>query len=428
MIDLELIANNFEVVNAKLAQRGDYTELLTNIKSLLNERKTVINSLNQMQSERNIQSKKIGELLKNNLQEESLSFKQLVSELNLKISDLNDKLKIIEASKNQLALSLPNIPDDLVPEKNTIIKTWGIPQCQPGQGLSHVDIGTKLGILDLDRAAKLSGTRFWILKNAGAKLERALINFFLDLHSNAGYSELMVPYLVHREIAEGTAQLPKFEKDMFKLSEPVNGADMFLIPTAEVPITNLHRNEILDASLLPLKYVGFTPCFRSEVGNAGRDVRGIIRTHQFHKVELVWICTSNQAEKALATLVQDAETCLQLLELPYQIVELCAEDMGFGAKRCFDLEVFLPSQGYREISSCSWFGDFQSRRMQMKFRNVSKNGEKGKVEFVHTLNGSGLAVGRTLVAILENNVQSDGSVIIPKVLRQYLGGLEVIKP
>jgi seryl-tRNA synthetase len=229
---------------------------------------------------------------------------------------------------------------------------------------------------------------------------------------------------VHRQVAEGTGQLPKFERDMFRLAEPLNGADAFLIPTAEVPVTNLHREEILDEGTLPLKYVAFTPCFRSEAGSAGRDVRGLIRVHQFHKVELVWITTPERAEADHQRLVRDAETCLQRLELPHRVVELCAGDVSFSATRCFDLEVFLPSQGYREISSCSHFGDFQARRMACRFRPAAG----GKPQMVHTLNGSGLAVGRTLVAILENNVQADGSVRVPEVLRPYMNGTAVIPP
>jgi seryl-tRNA synthetase len=293
---------------------------------------------------------------------------------------------------------------------------------------SHVELGTRLGILDFERAAKLSGARFAVLEGMGAKLERALINFFLDLHTTEhGYKEVMVPYIVHRQIAEGTGQLPKFEKDMFRLAEPLNGSDAFLVPTAELPVTNLHRDEILDEEELPMRWACFTPCFRSEAGSAGRDVRGLIRQHQFHKVELVWLTTPDRVDQDYKALVLHAETCLQRLGLPYRVVRHCGGEVSFSAARCHDLEVWLPSQDtFREISSCSHFTDFQARRMQLRYRPKDHDGKKSKPRLVHTLNGSGLAVGRTLVAILENYQQADGSIEIPEALRPYLGGRDRI--
>jgi seryl-tRNA synthetase len=265
-----------------------------------------------------------------------------------------------------------------------------------------------------------------VLKGAGARLERALINFFLDTHTGEhGYTEVMTPYMVHRRIMEGTGQLPKFEEDMFKLDRPVNGADTFLIPTAEVPVTNLHREEILEEEQLPVRYACFTPCFRAEAGSAGRDVRGIIRQHQFHKVELVWVTTPDRSEKDHQALVSHAEVLLQKLGLPYRVVQHCGGEVSFNAHVAFDLEVWLPSQNkYREISSCSNFGDYQARRMQLRYRPGGDG--KAKPKLAHTLNGSGLAVGRTLVAILENYQQADGSVVVPEVLRPYMGGLDRI--
>jgi seryl-tRNA synthetase len=435
MIDPNLIAEDPDRIRTNLARRRADASLeadVTRIVELSSRRRALITERDALRAERNTLSQEIGALFKQGRGDEANALKEKVTAGNARTAALEAELDEVEKQRSNIALVLPNLLHPDVPtgagdQDNVVVRTWGDAKGEAGSGESHVEIGTRLGILDLERATKLTGTRFWVLKGQGARLERALISFFLDYHtSEHGYTEVMVPYLVHRRIAEGTGQLPKFEKDMFKLAEPLNGDDVFLIPTAEVPVTNLHREEILDEAQLPLKYACFTPCFRSEAGSAGRDVRGLIRVHQFHKVELVWFTTPERAEQDHQQLVSDAQDCLKRLELPHRVVELCSGDVGFGAARCYDLEVWLPSQGYREISSCSWFSDFQARRMQARYRPGPDG--KGKPRLVHTLNGSGLAVGRTLVAILENNVQPDGSVRIPEVLRPYMGGAERIGP
>lgn len=356
--------------------------------------------------------------------------------LRREVRQLGERLDLLEDERKQLAeeqslllLSLPNVLDDAVPEgrtedDNIELRRWGTPQDYDFAVKDHVAVGEDLGILDFERAAQLSGARFWVYKGAGARLERALINFFLDratLHH--GYTEVMVPYIVSRETMTGTGQLPKFEHDLFRLATQLNGQDAFLIPTAEVPVTGLHAGEILDHNSLPLKYTAFTPCFRAEAGSYGRDVRGLVRVHQFHKVELVQICTEAGAEAALEELTAHAASLLEALELPHRVELLCGGDTGFSARKTYDVEVWLPAQQrYREISSCSWFGDFQGRRMNMRHRN-----DRGRPVPAHTVNGSGLAVGRTVVAILENHQQADGSVRIPEVLRPYMGGLATIE-
>jgi seryl-tRNA synthetase len=315
-------------------------------------------------------------------------------------------------------------PEGASDRDNPVIRRWGTPSteaCPP-----HDEIAVGLGLYDPERASKLSGSRFSVLKGQLAALERALVSFFLDLQVHEhGYTEVMVPYLVTRTSMTGTGQLPKFEEDLFKVTAELAGEEAFLIPTAEVPVTNLHRDEILDEEALPLRYAAFTPCFRSEAGSWGRDTRGLIRQHQFHKVEIVQLVKPEEALSALETLTGHAERCLQLLELPYQVVARCAADVGFGGTKGYDLEVWLPGQqAYREISSCTTFSDFQARRLKTRFKRA---GEK-KTTFVHTLNGSGLAVGRTLVAILENHRQPDGSVRVPEVLRPWMRGLDRIGP
>jgi seryl-tRNA synthetase len=433
MIDPNLIAEDPDRIRASLTRRRADPALhedVSRIVLLSGRRRELIIERDTLRAERNTLSQQIGQLMKEGRPAEANALKERVTLGNARTAELEGELEQVEIERSDLAMGLPNLLLDAVPNgsseaDNPVVRTWGTPKVAAGSGDSHVEIGARLGILDFERAIRLTGSRFWVLRGAGARLERALINFFLDLHiQEHGYTEVMVPYLVHRSAAEGTGQLPKFEKDMFRLAEPLNGQDVFLIPTAEVPVTNLHREEILDEDQLPLKYVSFTPCFRSEAGSAGRDVRGLIRVHQFHKVEMVWLTTPERAEADHQTLVSHAEECLQRLELPYRVIELCSADVGFGAARCFDLEVFLPSQGYREISSCSHFTDFQARRMQARYRPGPDG--KGKARLLHTLNGSGLAVGRTLVAILENNVEADGSVRVPTVLRPYMGGMERI--
>jgi seryl-tRNA synthetase len=327
----------------------------------------------------------------------------------------------------EVLLSLPNLPDPSVPdgegeEDNPTVRTWGDPPDFSFPVRDHVDIGTGLDILDFDRAAKIAGARFCLLKGAGALMERALINLMLDVHTREhGYTEVLPPFLANTASFIGTGQLPKFEEDLFRVA----GTDYYLIPTAEVPVTNIVRDEILPADTLPMKMTAYTPCFRAEAGSHGKDVRGMIRQHQFNKVELVKICRPEESMAELESLTADAEEILRRISLPYRVVTLCTADLGFSAAKTYDIEVWLPSQGrYREISSCSNFADFQARRAKIRFRD----GAKGKVRLAHTLNGSGLAVGRTVVAILENFQQEDGSVLIPEALRPYMGGMERIGP
>jgi seryl-tRNA synthetase len=441
MIDLALLEKEPDRVRNSLERRNAAASLpeVDRLIALSVKRRELVTERDGLNADRNALSAKIGGLMKQAASdpakaEEAASLKAKVQSGNTRIAEIETLLADVDGQRTAIAMGLPNLLDERVPPghgdaDNVVVRTWGEVTAGELRGESHVEIGTRLGILDLERATKLTGARFWVLTGLGARLERALANFFLDLHvGRHGYTEVMVPYLVHRKIAEGTGQLPKFEQEMFKLAAPVNGEDAFLIPTAEVPVTNLHRDEILEEAQLPLKYASFTPCFRSEAGSAGRDVRGLIRVHQFHKVELVWITTPEQAAAAHQELVGHAETALRLLGLPYRVVELCGGDVGFGAARCYDLEVWLPSQGYREISSCSHFGDFQARRMQLRYRPADEGGKKQKPRMAHTLNGSGLAVGRTLVAVLENGLQPDGTVVIPEVLRPYLGGIERISP
>ncbi|MEQ1505224.1 MAG: serine--tRNA ligase [Myxococcota bacterium] len=433
MIDPNLIAEDPERIRANLDRRAADPTMhhdVERIVSLSSRRRELIALRDGLRAERNTLSQQIGTLYKQGKADEAAALKERVAAGTEQTAVAEAELEQVERERTTLAMGLPNLVLDVIPtgtseHDNVVVRTWG--ETGPIGGDSHVEIGTRLGILDFERATKLTGSRFWILRGLGARLERALISWFLDVHTaENGYTEVMVPYVVHRKVAEGTGQLPKFEKDMFRLAEPLNGEDAFLVPTAELPVTNMHREEILDEAELPLKYACFTPCFRSEAGSAGRDVRGLIRVHQFHKVELVWITTPEQAEANHQQLVRDAETLLQRLGLPHRVVELCSADIGFGAARCYDLEVWLPSQGYREISSCSHFTDFQARRMSTRYRPADTDAKKAKPRLVHTLNGSALAVGRTLVAILENNVQPDGSVVVPEVLRPYLGGVDRI--
>jgi seryl-tRNA synthetase len=348
-----------------------------------------------------------------------------------------DRMKSLEQRQGELnteatdiLLALPNHLDDRVPmgkgdDEAVEILRWGEPRVLDFEPLPHDDLATALGILDTERAARMTGARFAVLKGAGAALERALINFFLSLHTTEhGYTEVMVPYLVWGSALQGTGQLPKFEADLFKIEGKVNGSEAYLIPTAEVPVTNLHREETVDPAQLPLKYACFTPCFRSEAGSYGRDTKGLIRQHQFHKVEMVQITTAEESSRAHLELVGHAERCLQLLGLPYRKVEIAGGDASAAAAYQIDLEVWVPSQGkYREISSCSNFWDYQARRMGLRHKKIEGKG----TTFCHTINGSGLAVGRTLVAVLENYQQADGSVIVPEVLRPFMMGLDHIR-
>jgi seryl-tRNA synthetase len=349
-----------------------------------------------------------------------------MKEVSAQIKELDEQLRQVEEQLNEILMGVPNIPHEKAPvglseDDNVEVRSWGEKPEFNFEPQAHWDIGEKLGILDFERARKLSGARFALYTGAGARLERALINFMLDLHTEQhGYTETLPPFLVNRDSMTGTGQLPKFESDLFHTED----VDLFLIPTAEVPVTNIHRDEILSEKDLPLCYTAHTPCFRKEAGSHGRDTRGLIRQHQFNKVELVKFVRPEDSDAELEKLLANAEKVLQLLKLPYRVVDLCTGDIGFSAARTFDIEVWLPGQqAYREISSCSTFTDFQARRAAIRFR---RDGAK-KAELVHTLNGSGLAIGRTWLAILENYQQEDGSVVIPEVLRPYMGGLEKIE-
>ena len=423
MLDANLLRNDLDAVAARLADRG-YGLDTAAYRALDERRRTVLQEAEALKAERNRVSEEVGRLKR---------AKENADHLIAQQRDMGDRLKALELAEREAEAAfrdflagLPNPPHASVPtgkdeHANVEVKRWGqVPAI--AKPLDHVELGTKLGILDLDRAAKLSGARFAVLKGLGAKLERALIAFMLDRQSAAGYEEVIPPYLVNAESMYGTGQLPKFEQDLFKTSRG-DGAPLYLIPTAEVPVTNLYRDEILAAESLPLRHCAFTPCFRSEAGSYGKDTKGIIRQHQFHKVELVVFAAPEQAEAELEQLTSNAEAILEALGLPYRRVLLCTGDMGFSSQKTYDLEVWLPSQAtYREISSCSWFGDFQARRAAIRVR--PKDGKPG---FLHTLNGSGLAVGRTWVAVLENYQQPDGSIVVPEGLRPYLGGLEVIR-
>ncbi|MDR3672323.1 MAG: serine--tRNA ligase [Holophaga sp.] len=416
MLDAALLRNDPDTVILGLSKRGVSFDRET-FQRLELGRKQVIQEAEALKAERNRVSDEVAKLKR---------AKQDASALIATQRDVGERLKAMELAEKEaeaafrdFLAALPNLPHESVPvgkdeQANLEIKRWGTPTPM-AKPLDHVDLGTRLGILDLDRAAKLSGARFAVLKGLGAKLERALVTFMADLHTAAGWGEVMPPYLVLPECMFGTGQLPKFEQDLFKT---YRGEDaLYLIPTAEVPVTNLYRDEILAGEQLPVRHFAFTPCFRSEAGSYGRDTKGIIRQHQFHKVELVAFAAPDKAQEELEHLTLCAEHVLEVLELPYRRMLLSTGDLGFSSRKTYDLEVWLPSQDtFREISSCSWFGDFQARRANIRYRP-----QGGKPQFLHTLNGSGLAVGRTWVAILENYQQPDGSVRIPKALQPYMG-------
>lgn len=430
MLDPRLVEEQPDIVRDTLRRRHSDPSLfadLDRVVGLCDRRRALIGEIDGLRGRRNSLSREIGAMMKAGRAADAEAAKAEVHAGNERTAALEAELAALEVERDTILMSLPNLLHEAVPEgareeDNPVVRTWGTPGVYAFEPQSHVDVGGPLG-LDLERAARLTGTRFAVLKGGLARLERAIINYFLDLHTTEhGYTEVMVPYLVHRKILEGTGQLPKFEQDLFRLADPLNGSDTFLVPTAEVPVTNLHREEILEEAELPIRYACFTPCFRAEAGSAGRDVRGVLRQHQFHKVELVWITTPEQSEAAHQALVGHAEACLQGLGLPYRVVHHCGGEVSNGAARCYDLEVWLPSQGkFREVSSCSTFRDFQARRMQLRYRTAETDGKKGKIRLAHTLNGSGLAVGRTLVAILENFQQADGSVIVPEPLRKWVG-------
>ncbi len=426
MLDPRLIASQPEVVRASLIRRHASEQSLSDLDRLtamIERRRELQTETDSLRGERNRASKEIGMLFRSGKRAEANARPEQAGRFGERLDILESELKLLVEQEAELMLGLPNTIDDRVPngkgdEENVEVHRWGTPREMDFEPKDHHDVGVSLGIIDFSRAAKLAGSRFSVLRGPAARLERALINLFVDKAVDAGYQELMVPYLVNRESITGTGQLPKFEDDLFRIAGQVNGSDAFLIPTAEVPVTALHQGEILTAEELPLRYAAFTPCFRAEAGSYGRDTRGLIRQHQFHKVELVHLTTAEQSEGEHERLVRHAETLLELLELPYRRMLLCGGDIGFGAHLCYDLEVWLPGQNtYREISSCSNCGDFQARRLKLRYRPEGG----GKPKFCHTLNGSGLAVGRTLLAILENYQQADGSVIVPDALRPYMG-------
>ena len=417
MLDMKFVRDNPEkVIEAVRKRNGELN--LDEFLALDKERREITQQVEALKNERNTASKEIGKLKKaGENAEEKMAEVRAIGD---KIAADDARLREIEARLKAIMLTIPNIPADDVPvgksdADNPEVRRWGEPRKFDFTPLSHWDLGEKLDILDFERGHKISGARFTVYKGLGSRLERSVVNFYLDLHSSEhGYTEFFPPFIVNSDSMQGTGQLPKFAEDMFKLQ----GMEMYLIPTAEVPITNLHRDEILNGDDLPLRYCAYSACFRAEAGSAGKDTRGLIRQHQFNKVELVKFTRPEQSWDELESLTNNAEHALQLLGLPYHVVRLCTGDLGFSSATTYDLEVWLPQANcYREISSCSNFLDFQARRANIRFRRDAKS----KPEFVHTLNGSGLAVGRTVAAILENYQQADGSVVVPEVLRKYMG-------
>src|SRR5450755_2228796 len=426
MLDARYVADHLDEVRAQLARRGpEFAQALDEVVTLVSARRELTRTTELSQAERNSASDAMAKLAKSGDKAGMAARREELKALSERVKGLETELAGIEAQIEDKLLGIPNVPNATVPDgtteaENTIIRTWGAAPSFDFEPKPHYELGEKLGILDFERAAKLSGARFSVLWGLGARLERALATFMLDLHTREhGYTEVYPPYLVKAEALRGTGQLPKFEEDLFKTkrSDPNDQSALYLIPTAEVPVTNLHADEILEAAQLPLGYTAYTPCFRSEAGSYGRDVRGLIRQHQFDKVEIVRFATPEQSMSELEKLTLHAEEVLKRLKLHYRVVEHCAGDLGFAATKGYDLEVWLPSQNtYREISSCSVFGDFQARRAKIRYRPEPK----GKPKLLHTLNGSGLAIGRTWVAILEQYQQSDGSIVIPEVLRAFM--------
>lgn len=425
MLDLKYLRANFAEVKEKLQHRGEDLTDLGRFEDLDVKRRELIVEAEKLKSKRNEVSQQVA-VLKREKQDADDLIKEM-REVGDRIKELDDELRGVEETLELLLLSIPNIPHETVPigeteDDNVEIRKWGQVREFGFEAKPHWDVADHLGILDFERAGKVTGSRFVFYKGLGARLERALISFMLDLHVDEhGYTEILPPYMVNRTSMTGTGQLPKFEEDAFL----IESEDYFLIPTAEVPVTNYYRDEILSGDELPIRFAAYSACFRSEAGSAGRDTRGLIRQHQFNKVELVKFVKPEDSYQELEKLTADAEKVLQLLELPYRVLSMCTGDLGFTAAKKYDIEVWIPSYGtYREISSCSNFEAFQARRANIRFRRDPK----AKPEHVHTLNGSGLAIGRTVAAILENYQQDDGSVVIPAVLRPYMGGRDVIKP
>jgi seryl-tRNA synthetase len=427
MLDARYVADHLDEVRAQLARRGsEFAQALDGVASLVTSRRELTRKTELLQGERNTASDAMAKLAKSGDKDGMAARRDELKALSERVKALELELGAVESQIEDVLLGIPNVPHDSVPDgqsedKNVVVRSWGDKPSFGFEPKPHYELGEKLGILDFERAAKLSGARFSVLWGLGARLERALATFMLDLHTGEqGYTEVYPPYLVKAEALRGTGQLPKFEEDLFKTkrSDPNDPSALYLIPTAEVPVTNLHADEILEAAQLPLGYTAYTPCFRSEAGSYGRDVRGLIRQHQFDKVEIVRFATPEQSMAELEKLTLHAEEVLKRLKLHYRVVEHCAGDLGFAATKGYDLEVWLPSQNtYREISSCSTFGDFQARRAKIRYRPEPK----GKPKLLHTLNGSGLAIGRTWVAILEQYQQADGSVLVPDALRAFMG-------
>lgn len=425
MLDIKYLRQNFAEVKAKLAHRGEDLSDLDQFEILDTKRRELIAKTEELKAKRNTVTKEIAELKKNKQDaDEKIKEMRAVGD---EVKTIDEELRAVEEKLQLMMLSIPNIPHESTPigeteDDNVEVRKWKDVPNTDFEQKPHWELATELGLLDFEKAAKVTGSRFVFYKGLGARLERALINFMMDLHAEEhGYEEMLPPYMVNRDSMTGTGQLPKFEEDAFKLE----GWDYFLVPTAEVPVTNYYRDDILSIDQLPQKFVAYSASFRSEAGSAGRDTRGLIRQHQFNKVELVQFVKPEESYDRLEELTGHAETVLQKLELPYRVLSMCTADLGFTAAKKYDIEVWMPSNDtYREISSCSNFEDFQARRSGIRFRRE----DKAKPEFVHTLNGSGLAVGRTVAAILENYQNADGSITIPTVLQPYMGGKTVIAP
>lgn len=424
MLDVKILRSEYSRVEEALKNRGKSLDLIADFPKLDARRRELLQESESLKNRRNTVSSEVAKLKKNRENADDLILE--MRQVSDQIKAMDEEVRELEASISELTLAIPNIPHESVPvgaseEENVEIRRWSEPKAFDFEPKAHWELAQNLSILDFEAGAKVTGSRFTFYKGLGARLERALISFMMDLHSDKhGYEEMLPPYIVNRDSLYGTGQLPKFEEDLFKISD----TDYYLIPTAEVPVTNYHREEILNSEDLPKYYVAYSSCFRSEAGAAGRDTRGLIRQHQFNKVEMVKIVHPETSFDELEKMTADAERVLQLLNLPYRVMALCTGDMGFGSMKTYDLEVWLPESGvYREISSCSNIGDFQARRANIRFRPEPKS----KPEFVHTLNGSGLAVGRTVAAILENYQQADGSIVIPEVLRPYMGNVSIIE-
>jgi seryl-tRNA synthetase len=424
MLDIKYLRQNIDLVRQKMDERGqkiDFDRFL----GLEAKRRDILQSVESLRNERNSVSKQVGELKKK--KEDASALIEKMGDVSARIKEYDESLRVTEEELNAFVMIVPNIQHESVPqgsssEDNTVVRTWGEKPVFNFEPKQHFDLGENLNILDFARGAKITGARFTLYRGAGAQLERAITNFMLDLHTgNHGYTEVFTPFMVNAESMTGTGQLPKFKEDLFK----IEGMEYYLIPTAEVPVTNIYRDEILEEEKLPIYFVAYSACFRAEAGSYGKDTRGLIRQHQFNKVEMVKFSKPESSYDELEKLTVNAEEVLKKLEIAYRTVCLCTADLGFSSAKTYDVEAWLPGQNtYREISSCSNFEDFQARRAAIRYRRK----DNGKVEFVHTLNGSGLAVGRTVVAVMENYQQADGSIIIPEALRPYMRGLERITP